>query len=149
MSDSVDVNVPDYQLAARELKDKFSALNPKLTATITGGAVLVSDADKWDHYAYNVCFLNTRTGCYANFAWRQGSGVKDEPKASTVLGAVCQDYADSDCSFEDWADNYGYDKDSRKAEKMFNACRETGVNLKHLGLTTEQIQEFAAINARL
>lgn len=30
---------------------------------------------------------------------------------------------------EDWAENFGYDSDSRKAEKMFNECRETGFNL--------------------
>jgi hypothetical protein len=31
--------------------------------------------------------------------------------------------------FEDWAESFGYDADSREAEKIYNACRESGVNL--------------------
>lgn len=32
--------------------------------------------------------------------------------------------------FEDWASNYGYDTDSRKAEKMFRACIEIALKLQ-------------------
>jgi hypothetical protein len=33
-------------------------------------------------------------------------------------------------SFEDWADNYGYDTDSRKAETIYRACLDTGLKLR-------------------
>jgi len=32
-------------------------------------------------------------------------------------------------SFEEWAGDYGYDTDSRKAERMFRECQETGRKL--------------------
>lgn len=34
-------------------------------------------------------------------------------------------------SFEDWADNYGYEKDSRKAEKIYQACLKVGLTLRN------------------
>lgn len=44
--------------------------------------------------------------------------VKPEPWA--VLAAVCRDSLDAHGqSFEDWAANYGYDSDSRKAETIY------------------------------
>jgi hypothetical protein len=33
-------------------------------------------------------------------------------------------------SFEEWAEIYGYNKDSRKAEQTYNACRESGLKLR-------------------
>lgn len=32
-------------------------------------------------------------------------------------------------SFEEWAEDYGFDTDSRKAERMFRECQETGRKL--------------------
>lgn len=42
----------------------------------------------------------------------------------------------SDCdvvnysSFEDWASNFGYEEDSRKAEKIYNECLKTSLKFK-------------------
>lgn len=33
-------------------------------------------------------------------------------------------------SFEEWASNYGFDTDSRKAEAMYRACVDTGLALR-------------------
>lgn len=42
--------------------------------------------------------------------------------------------SDSDAAqyrdFEDWAENYGYDADSRKAEKIYQACMEIALKLR-------------------
>jgi len=35
-------------------------------------------------------------------------------------------------SFEEWASNYGYDEDSRKAEKIYRACKEQTDDLKRV-----------------
>lgn len=35
-------------------------------------------------------------------------------------------------TFEEWADNYGYDTDSRSAEKTYRACLEIGLKLRHM-----------------
>lgn len=37
-------------------------------------------------------------------------------------------------NFESWANHFGYDSDSRKAESIYKACLETGLKLRyHLG----------------
>ena len=35
-------------------------------------------------------------------------------------------------TFEDWASNFGYDEDSREAEKAYKACLETALKLRQL-----------------
>ena len=44
-------------------------------------------------------------------------------------------------SFEEWAGNYGYDEDSRTAERMFRECQETGRKLSR-AFTAAEIQEL-------
>lgn len=44
-------------------------------------------------------------------------------------------------SFEEWAGNYGYDEDSRTAERMFRECQETGRKLSR-AFTPAEIQEL-------
>lgn len=146
MSDVIDT-IPDYKLAAKEIHLAYQRSG--LCATVTGGSAIVTDGDKWQHRAFNVNFVNARSGHFANFTWRQGTGVKGDPIPAEVLAGVCREFADSETTFEDWADNFGYDKDSRRAEKLFNECRAIGANLLHLGLTRKQIQAFAKLSARL
>jgi len=41
-----------------------------------------------------------------------------------VLATVCGDALEAiESTFEDWAGNFGYDSDSRKAEAIYNTCR--------------------------
>lgn len=48
---------------------------------------------------------------------------KVSPSHSEVLGNVCRDGLDAiGQTFEEWANNYGYDADSRKAEATYQAC---------------------------
>lgn len=55
------------------------------------------------------------------------------PDFADVLYGLLRDSDayDSD-AFEEWADNYGYDTDSRKAEKIYEACRETARDLRRV-----------------
>jgi len=50
----------------------------------------------------------------------------EPPKLDEVLDCMVSDVAGviDGQSFEEWANEYGYDTDSRKAEKTYNACRE-------------------------
>lgn len=41
-----------------------------------------------------------------------------------VLYSLIIDSDANDYTFEDWADNFGYDTDSRKAEQIYHACKE-------------------------
>ncbi len=55
-----------------------------------------------------------------------------EPKAAEVLSCLASDAAgfDNAQSFEDWADEYGYDADSRKAEKIYKAVEKAAHRLR-------------------
>lgn len=51
------------------------------------------------------------------------------PSLADVLYAVLSDSGALDETFEEWASNFGYDTDSRSAEKIYNQCREGGLKL--------------------
>lgn len=60
----------------------------------------------------------------------------EEPTAEEVLECLAMDAAgiENVFSFEDWCAEYGYDSDSRRAEKIYNAClRQTEKLRKFLG----------------
>jgi len=52
-----------------------------------------------------------------------GVAVIFPPHPADVFYCICRDYEvrDYQC-FEDWANAYGYDTDSRRAERTYNAC---------------------------
>jgi hypothetical protein len=62
----------------------------------------------------------------------QGYGINGEPKASSVLDCLASDAAgyENARDFEDWASEYGYDTDSRKAEKMYKVIGKQADKLK-------------------
>lgn len=53
----------------------------------------------------------------------QGSAHTDDPTVAEVLSCLASDAGshDSAYAFEDWARDYGFDTDSRKAERAYNA----------------------------
>jgi len=55
-----------------------------------------------------------------------------EPTAEDVLDAIASDSAgiENARSFEDWAGDYGYDSDSRKAERIYVVCQRQADKLK-------------------
>lgn len=69
-----------------------------------------------------------------------GTGHKGKaPEAADVLDCLASDAAgvENARSFEEWASEYGYDTDSRKAHKTYTLCkREAERLLKFLGPTT-------------
>ena len=55
------------------------------------------------------------------------------PAISEVLCCLLSDASAIDFpDFEDWADNYGYDSDSRKAESIYRACLDIGLKLRNM-----------------
>ena len=59
--------------------------------------------------------------------YSQGSAFEARTPGDTdVFGSLLMDTSDIEGSdFEEWAENLGFDTDSRKAEKMFQACQKT------------------------
>jgi hypothetical protein len=57
----------------------------------------------------------------------------DPPALRDVLYCLIQDASAIDSpTFEDWASDLGMDTDSRAAEKMYNACIQTGLKLRQI-----------------
>lgn len=54
-----------------------------------------------------------------------------EPKLEDILDCMASDSAgyENAWSFEDWANEYGYDPDSRKDERIYNACAKQAEEL--------------------
>jgi len=64
----------------------------------------------------------------------QGSAHKKPPTLADVLDCLASDASgvDNAQSFEDWASEYGYDTDSRKAERTYRICEGQAQKLKAL-----------------
>lgn len=109
----------------------------RVTLEIISGPEYVEDAEGWEHHAYTVRLsrgelgVNHRT---IDVPWRQGLGITDDPTAAVVLEALLMDAAgiENARGFEDWATEYGYDPDSRKAEHIYNAATRQTEGLKRL-----------------
>jgi hypothetical protein len=57
----------------------------------------------------------------------------EAPKLTDVLYSLVMDSDAIEAGdFEEWADTFGYDKDSRSAEKLYKACLELGLKLRQL-----------------
>ena len=94
------------------------------------------------HYRADVVYNSERK----SFEYSQGSSL-NLPTVADVVSCLMTDassvsgYDDSDCGFEAWCDDMGYDSDSRKAHRSFMACHETR-NFFHRILTTEEFDEL-------
>jgi hypothetical protein len=82
------------------------------------------DESGWEHHAY-VITLTNRDGDTVEVPWRQGLAVDNTPVATDVLWALGRECAtfDQAPSFDEYADEFGYDTDSRRAYAEFEAVR--------------------------
>lgn len=72
---------------------------------------------------------------YADLCLKIAIHQKLQPDGWEVLACCARDGVDAlfdNGSFEDWASNYGYDPDSRSAERIFNQTRECGLKVLRL-----------------
>jgi|SRR5215471_1119910 len=101
-----------------------------VTVAIIDGPTLACDDDGWAHYAYTVRL--SFEGRTLESPWSQGTALLDPPTASDVLQAMLSEAfgIDDADGFEDWASSFGYDPDSRKAERLYNACAEQSDKLR-------------------
>lgn len=76
------------------------------------------DEDGWENYAYKVRLK--RDGRTMTTKWHQGMALTNPPTAEDVLASLLMDASGIEYDgFEAWAENYGVDTDSRKAERMY------------------------------
>lgn len=65
-------------------------------------------------------------------AFFMGPAHTREPTAQDVLYCLLTDSYASDETFESWASDYGYNPDSRKAERVYQACKRNTAGLRRL-----------------
>jgi hypothetical protein len=85
--------------------------------------------ENWQANHYKVTLHNKRRQLTTYFS--MGVGLTREPSAEDVIDSLASDAAgyENARSFEEWASEYGYDTDSRKAERTFNII---GRQVNHL-----------------
>lgn len=93
-----------------------------ITLEIIEGPEYDRDESDWEHYAYTVRLR--RKGRTITTPWRQGLALTDPPTAEDVLASMMLDASSYENArdFSDWASDFGYDEDSRKAENIYKAC---------------------------
>jgi len=92
----------------------------------------------------------TEKEAFVSMLGQVAKAINHKPQIADVTHSLLMDgspYFDSE-SFEEWASNFGYDTDSRKAEKMYQECMETGRKLnraftaKELETLREAAQDY-------
>jgi hypothetical protein len=95
--------------------------------------------DKWMQSATHYKCILKCGNRQMTVPFNQGVAISREPTAADILNCLASDASsiENAGSFEDWASEFGYSPDSRKAEKTYNICRKQAEQLSRLlGNTT-------------
>ena len=89
--------------------------------------------DKWEHDAWT-CLVKFGEKSFET-PYKTGIGhrkavpgklpVPQAPKGADVVSCLLSDASSSDCGFEDWCGEFGYDTDSRSALDTYLVCQNT------------------------
>ena len=109
----------DQFIQANGLKAKieFSAHNPNMEET-----------HPMRHYRVQIQHGRKRMTTY----FSTGMGWTQEPSLAEVLDCLASDAYGMESPFESWAEDYGFDPDSRKAERIYKICQRQTIKLKSL-----------------
>jgi hypothetical protein len=104
-----------------------------MTASRTDRNPNMPDSQDMDHWKVTL----RRPGHSMTTYFSMGYGHNGKaPKAAEVLDCLASDANGASDSFEDFCSNFGYDEDSRKAEKIYKACQHSAARLSNfLGST--------------
>ena len=96
----------------------------KVTATVTfDKAIPYDQRDKWQREATAWTVRLRYNGRSLTVPYWTGSAITDEPTAADVLYSVIMDTSAGEYDFDDFCGEFGYDDDSRKAEKTWKSCK--------------------------
>lgn len=105
----------------------------KITSTITYGNTDKLEGDDWRRTAnpWTVELRYQRRRMTVHF-WT--GSMAGEPNTADVVWCLAADASGLDCcrDFDDWADNYGYDRDSRKAEALYRQVQKQTEKFRRL-----------------
>lgn len=87
---------------------------------------IMADGRTWEHYVYTLrIFLRSPRGQerQMDLPWKQGLGITADPSPETVLDCLVSDswgWMQAE-GFADWAGEYGFDSDSVRALRTWEA----------------------------
>jgi len=111
----------------------LKALAQKVRIANTYGAVPSARiTDDWQKTAHNyrVTLRYQRRAMTVDYF--MGQLLTEEPTAGQVLESLLTDAEAGAVSFEDFCGDFGYDTDSRKAYRTWQACKRTTISLHRL-----------------
>lgn len=84
--------------------------------------------DEWDAILFE-CECGKAARPFRNIGYISG-GAPILPDPLDVLYSIAMDSDAIDFTFEDWAGNYGFDPDSRRAEAIYKVCLDHAIRLR-------------------
>ena len=114
----------------------------KITSTIRYGNN-VTEPDEWQRESNPWTVTLRYKGRQFTFPFWTGSAIA-EPSTFDAAYCVLSDAIGDDPFFEGWAADYGYDIDSRKAEKIWRAVRRNAKRTRTL--LGDDFYTFAAMD---
>jgi hypothetical protein len=122
----------EYQTARRRVRGFINGYGIELKNVADLG--LQTD-DGWDHFAYELTLTNRydRAQKLFTFSYKQGVGHTEPPTLADIVSALLSDAAYVlDRDFYEFAEDLGYNPDSRKAEQLYRQIVENNGKLTAL-----------------
>jgi len=146
---------------SRNSKEKYLSLNWKITLLKNGKKILTTDymAGCAHCPSYNgkekgydkqrLLEFECNEGYAGKYMHSLGNITKITkqpllPEISDFMYSIILDSDALQYDFEDWCGNFGYEEDSRKAEKIFNECLEIGLKLNR-AISSEEFERLREI----
>ena len=106
------------------LKARIARDNVRAEYVMTGPP----NEDSFDANWYRVTLKRGRRTLTVPFG--MGYGLTSDPDAEGVLECLLSDASSADEDFDSWAADYGYDTDSRKAERTYKQVQAQTAKLR-------------------
>ena len=105
-----------------------------LTMTIRRANSNPNMAGNMNHWSCTLKWPEAPKSEWMTVRYSQGLGIGHDPMIDDVLSclALDADGIESSRNFTDWCNEYGYDTDSRTAERIYKACKRQ----------TDKLREF-------
>lgn len=112
--------------------DQFiTAHGLKMTAERTDSNPSMDDSANMDHWLVVLWCGRRRMTLPFSMGYGHNGAEPDLPTVLDCLASDANGY-DNAGSFDDWASEYGYDPDSRKAERTYKAVKQSADKLRKL-----------------
>lgn len=137
----------DYQLQAKEYLAKYG-IEISIKATNSGKCPPFCDGKHIHGDEYRVTMKRALTGARLTFPFWNSQRDSEQGKAPTAYAVLACAGSDLSCpeEFDEFCAEFGYDTDSRKAEKTFRLCAAFGRKLRAFFDNEEMQAELQTIN---